>query len=363
MAAPPEVPRAPTNLELRRHVEDRIHEHRRRLARHHGERALHAAVPGLCDLVHFRHLADGLPTPIEHLGIEGAHLWVKRDDKTSTLYGGNKVRKLEYLLTQPAIHRAVVVTGGGTASHHVMATVLYARLLGLETEVALLAEPLNPAEGRLRSLLDAYDLAVTYAASTSAYPAALLAATADALRRGRRPWPIYPGGSTPAGILGYVDCGLEIAAAVNAGECPQPEAVYVALGSGGTAVGLSLGLAMGGVATRVRAVRVTEALVNNRTVLGAMEAGTRALLALAGARVASALGSIDIVDGYMGGGYGVQTPEAIAARQAAERLGLPADQTYTSKALAAALDAGRRHPDGAPLLFVSTAAGQDPLPA
>ncbi|MBX7160261.1 MAG: pyridoxal-phosphate dependent enzyme [Acidimicrobiia bacterium] len=356
---PPVADESP--LELRRRIEARLREHRRRLATHHGERALHAAVPGLCDVVHFRHLADGLPTPVEDLGIAGTGIWVKRDDATSSLYGGNKVRKLEYLLAQPARHEAVVVTGGGTASHHVAATVLYARLLGLETEVALFAQPPNPAAARLRSLLRAYDVATTYAASTSAYPLAMIAATIDALRRGRRPWPIYPGGSTPAGILGYVDCGLEIAAAVDAGDCPPPRAVYVALGSGGTAVGLALGLAMGGVETKVRAVRVTDALVNNRTVLAVMEAGTRALLALAGARVGSALETVEIVDGYMGAGYGVQTPESVAALQSAQRLGLPAEQTYTSKALTAALDAAREHPSDAPVLFVDTASGQEPL--
>lgn len=349
-------------MEQRHLVEARIHEHRRRLATHHGSRALHAAVPGLRDVVTFRHLADGLPTPVEDLGIDGAAVWVKRDDRTSSLYGGNKVRKLEYLLAQPARHEAVVVTGGGAASHHVVATILYGRLLGLETEVALFAQPPNPATAQLRSLVDAYDLAAIYAASTTAYPAAMLAAAADVLRRGKRPWPIYPGGSTPAGILGYVDCGLEIAASVDAGECPEPRAVYVALGSGGSAVGLALGLAMGGVSTKVRAVRVADAIANNRAVLTALEAGTRAVLALAGRRVGSALDSVEIVDGYMGGGYGEQTHEGIAALQTAHRLDLPAEQTYTAKAFAAALDAGRAAPGQAPVLFVDTASGQDPLP-
>lgn len=356
------APQSSSPLELRRAVESRLHEHRRRLATHHGKRALHEAVPGLRDVVHFRHLADGLPTPVEDLGIDGAGLWVKRDDKTSSLYGGNKVRKLEYLLARPARREAVVVTGGGTASHHVTATLLYGRLMGIDTEVALFAQAPNPAAVQLRSLLDAYDVATTYAASTSAYPAAMFAAVLDAVRRGRRPWPIYPGGSTPAGVLGHVDCGLEIAAAVGAGECPPPRAVYVALGSGGSSVGVALGLAMGGVATTVRAVRCADARANNRAVLAAMEAGTRALLALAGARVGSALDSIEIVDGYMGPGYGVQTPESIAAQQTAQRLGLPAEQTYTSKAFAAALDAGREHPAGPPVLFVDTTSGQEPLP-
>lgn len=357
MAAP-----AFTPIELRRHVEARLHGHRRRLAIHHGERALHSAVPGLRDVVHFRHLADGLPTPVEDLDIDGAGVWVKRDDRTSSLYGGNKVRKLEYLLAKPALHEAAVVTGGGTASNHVVATFLYARLLGLETELALFPQPPNPATARVRSLVEAYDVAVTYAASMTAYPAAMVAATADALLRGKRPWPLYPGGSTPAGVLGYVDCGLEIAASVDSGECPLPRAVYVALGSGGSTVGLALGLAMGGVSTKVRAVRVADAIANNRAVLKVMETGTRALLALAGKQVGSALGTVEIVDGYMGGGYGERTPEGIAAQQTAHRLGLPAEQTYTAKAFAAALDAGREHPKGQPVLFVDTISGQEPTP-
>lgn len=357
LADAPDLP-----AKLRRFVDSRLHDHRRRLAAHHGVRALHTTVPGIADLVQFRHLADGLPTPVEDLGIEGAGLWVKRDDLSSSLYGGNKVRKLEYLLTRPARNESVVVTGGGTASHHVLATVLYGRLLGIDSAVALLAQPANPAIVPLRSLLDAYDVPVTYASQPAGYPGALLSVAVEVLRSGRRPHVIYPGGSTPAGILGYVDCGLEIAASVAAGDCPRPRAVYLPLGSGGSTVGIALGLAMGGVDTKVRAVRVADARANGRTVLGAMEAGTRALLALAGKPVGSALGMVEIVDSYFGGGYGTPTPEATAAAQTAARLGLAAETTYTAKAFAAALDAARQDPRGGPVLFVDTASGQDPLP-
>jgi len=340
---------------LRHRLDIAITRHRRRIGASAGSRELMQRLPGLADVVHFRRLADQVPTPVEELAIAEASVWVKRDDMTSSLYGGNKVRKLEYVLAQPGLHDAVVVTGGGTGSHHVLATVLYCRLLGIEVEAGLFEQPPSPAVTVLSGVLTAFDVPVRRVQGMSAYPAAMAMALLDVVRRGRRPCFLYPGASTPSGVLGYVDCGLEIAAAVSRGECPEPEEVYVPLGSGGTSVGLALGLAMGGLSSRVGAVRVTDALVNNKLVLRSIERGTRALLALGGESVPSALDRIHIVDGYMGAGYGVPTAEGTAALESARRLGLPAEQTYSAKALAAAFDATRTRPRRGPIMFVDTA--------
>src|SRR5207302_5345990 len=83
-------------------------------------------------------LADGLPTPVEQVG---ERLWVQRDDRTSSAYGGNKVRKLEFLLPVARRRGGPVVTAGGTGSHHVVAAAVHARRLGLDVEAVVYPQP------------------------------------------------------------------------------------------------------------------------------------------------------------------------------------------------------------------------------
>ena len=308
------------------------------------------------------HLADGLPTPITTVETEHGPILVKRDDLTSSLYGGNKVRKLEFVLAEVVKRQCVPVIAGATGSHQVLASVVFGHLLGVQSAVVLFPQPPNPDDAIVSAVLDALEVPVERAATAYRAPLAVARSLAESRSGASRRCLVYPGSSSPAGTLGYVECGLEIAQEVNSGGCPEPDVVYSAFGTGGTAVGLALGLQLGGLATTVCAVRVGEPIITNRPHLRLIEWRTRRLLATLGVTTESAMGRIVLETAYRGKGYGHPLPRAQSATELAGSAGLPVDQTYTAKALAAALDHRRRDP-GATIMFLETLSGRAPIAA
>ena len=294
-------------------------------------------------------LADGLPTPVERID---ERFWAVRDDRTSSLYGGNKVRKFEFVLPVAQRRGGPLVTAGGIGSHHVLAAAFYGRHLGLDVEAVLYPQPVTDDVRHTQHELRTLGARVTLISNPYLMPVGLAQRLARLARR--RPYLLWPGASTPLGTLGYVSAGLELVAAfADAGE-REPDSVVVPLGSGGTAVGLALGLALGGWRdTIVRAVRAADVTVTNMAVLRALEAGTAALLALGGAVPKPA--RLDILGGFFGGAYGRPTEEGNAATGRASAYGLELEPTYTAKAFAAALD---RHDAGERVVFVQTFAGR-----
>ncbi len=351
---PPTIPYLLTLTQLTADdIDRRLAEYATTLKDTNAARAIERYVPNLPTHARTVKLADGLPTPVTPPAISESPVWIKRDDLTSTLYGGNKVRKLEFLLDRPARHGWTVLSGGGSASHHIIASVLYCRLLGIDAEFAVFNQPDNPTVAVLQRLTDATGTKLYRMPGPYWYPAALAAACAKIAARGRFPMLLPPGGSTPHGVLGYVDSALEIADSVTAGDCPEPDIIFCALGSGGTAVGLALGLELAGLQSRVFAVSVADATANNKTVLRAIESGARGLLAVAGTRVPSALDRLTVSNGYFGAGYGEPTAAGAAAIETGRHIGIHVDQTYTAKALAAALDHAYAHPTQT-TMFVNT---------
>ena len=173
-------------------------------------------------------------------------------------------------------------------------------------------------------------------------------ALARVLARNPRLHLIMPGASTPLATLGQVEAGLELADQLPG----EVDTVVAALGSGGTIVGLALGLALGGSRARVLAPLVSSPLVANRFVLAALETGTRALLAAGGLFPGPT--RIEVTHAYRGSGYGAASDAGAAATARAAAWGVPLERTYTAKAFAAVLDrwrAGRR------VVFVQTYAG------
>jgi 1-aminocyclopropane-1-carboxylate deaminase/D-cysteine desulfhydrase-like pyridoxal-dependent ACC family enzyme len=303
------------------------------------ERALFDRVPRLADLVPFVPLADGLPTPVDRVG---DRLWVQRDDLSDSRYGGNKVRKLEHLLAIAARRGGPILTAGATGSHHVVATAVHARRLGLEVEAVRFPQPTTDHVEEMFARSEALGVRSTWAPTSTAMPLVLARRWARLARQGGTL--VTPGGSTPIGVLGYVGAGLELADRFAAQGWDEPDEVVVALGSGGSSVGLAVGLALAGWrSATVVAVRVADRIVTNAPVLRGLEAGVRSLLALGGAVPPPARWSID--GRWFGAGYGHPTPEGAAAATRAAGLGIHSEPTYTAKALAAAferLDAGHR---------------------
>ena len=263
----------------------------------------------------------------------GTRLWIKREDLSGTRYGGNKVRPLEFLLAgvRPGDE---VLTVGARGSTHALATALYARTLGARATVVRWSQSMNPdadSSGR-RCAVAARCIDVDS-------PLAGFAIAAG-IRLTRRVRWVPAGGTSPLGMLGHVDAALELVTQVRNGVLPAPRRIVVPLGSGGTASGLALGLAIGGLNAEVSAVQVAPRIVaNRRRVASLTERCARLIERLTGERVPRpASGAVRVIRTEYGGAYGRPTPAGgAAARWLAEAGGPPVDATYSAKALAAAL--------------------------
>ena len=282
------------------------------------------------------------PTPVTELEHAGrAPVWVKRDDLTAPVYGGNKVRKLEFLLAEAERRGARrVITAGAMGSHHALATTLYATGRGLDVSLVLFPQTCTPHVREVLLMNHALGAELRFVGRMEAVPAGLW--RARFAHRGARPVVIPPGGSDALGAIGYVNAALELAEQVAAGDVPEPDEIFVAAGTLGTVAGLAVGLELAGMKSRIAAVRITSPLVTNVRVLRSLIRGTARVLARAGfpaADAARSLGRVRLVHDQIGAGYGRVTPAAATAAERFESFGLDLDETYTGKAAAALLAA------------------------
>ena len=304
------------------------------------------------------------PTPVERaegLGeaLGGLELWLKRDDASGDLYGGNKVRKLELLLGKAmADGRRRVVTTGAYGSHHVLATSVYAREVGLETCAVLGPQPVTPHV--LDNLLAAHGRGATLV-PVRTYAAAGPRMVFETARR--RAMLIPPGGSSALGALAYAGAALELAEQVRRGLCPEPERLYVALGSSGTMAGLVLGVRLAGLGAEVVGVRVTPLVAANEITVAALSARASLLLSSLAPEApvrAPIPTTFRVVHDQYGPGYGHETAAASRAMsEALDHEGLALDPTYTGKAMAGLIADCQRRPPSGPVLFWSTLSSRD----
>ena len=211
---------------------------------------------------------------------------------------------------------------GGVSSNHALATAIYARRLGLDVTLVLLPEP--RAEHVKTNLLAMLQTG-----------AELRLAGPKAARHGADTYEIAMGGSSPLGTVGFVAAGFELAAQVASGALPQPDVVYAALGTGGSAVGLALGCAAAGLGTEVVAVRASSPGTSSTARLGRLQRQTLALLRTWAPTFPSAAAP-RIEARQLGHGYALATSKSRAAAALALRHQLPGvEPTYTAKTLAA----------------------------
>jgi D-cysteine desulfhydrase len=289
------------------------------------------------------------PTPVEPCdAIEGytghrargVDLWMKRDDLSAISYGGNKVRRYEFLFAHArALGADTLVTVGGLASTQATATAVLGPTHGFKVALALYDQPVTDfALDALRT--DAQCGASMVRAGN--FVTAMARAGAECLRGARKSrYFIAPGASSARANLGYVDAMLELGAQVDRGECPRPDAIVAPAGSGGTVAGLALGARVLGWDTLVIGVRIAPWIATNRVTVGARIRATAALLTrragvarddLRGARWT-------IEHGFIGPGYGYGCPEAREGAAAWQDLtGATGEVTYSGKQLWALRD-------------------------
>lgn len=311
-----------------------------------------------------------LPTPVEALLGLGEFigcpaLYVKRDDQTGTAYGGNKVRKLEFLLGQAKAHGAqTVLTFGAAGSNHCLATATYARQVGLKC-IAMLV-PQHNAHSVRRNLLAGF--AVGSELDLRASRAAVAAGTAahfarEYLHTGHLPSVFPAGGSSPVGCLGYVNAALELEAQVEAGLLPEPDWIYVASGTMGTCVGLLFGLGLTRLKTKVMAVAVTSPPYTSLGKANKLfQAVAEQLPGCSGTPFPEE--RFVLRHDFLGEEYALYTEAGCAAVDLVkQRAGLHLEGTYTGKAFAALLqDAEKGELREKTVLFWNTYSGVDLSP-
>ncbi|MFC9789316.1 1-aminocyclopropane-1-carboxylate deaminase/D-cysteine desulfhydrase [Rhodococcus sp. NPDC127528] len=326
-----------------------------------GTPALHRLFPELAATTPFLRLGAA-PTPITHLDGLGAgnRLWCKDEGAYgSGGWGGNKVRKLEWILPDVRARGSrQILSVGGQGTNWGLATALYAREQGIDTALALVDQPMDE---HVRAQLDRLRRSGATLHFTRTKARTIVAAPwlfARHLHGRHLPYYLPAGGSSPVGTLGYVEVALELAAQVGSGAMPEPAYVVTAVGSGGTAAGLLLGLRLAGLRTRVVGVVVNDTLPLAERDLVGLARRTHRLLVERGAAVGPVEfepGALVVAGEWLGPGYGHATPEGAAAQRVGAEHGITLDPVYTAKAFAAALemDADGRLGDG-PVLVLDT---------
>jgi len=306
------------------------------------------------------------PTPVQQLSTFSAtyglkKFYMKLDGLSGgfhqgrQLFGGNKVRKLEFLLADAVQHGVTtVMTFGAAGSNHALCTAVYAQLLGLDSILHLL----NQANSRVvqRNLLSDLQAGArinAYENRDTRAMGALKAFVECKVREGRFPYSIRTGGSCPLGATGFVNAVFELKEQIISGDMPEPDRIYVALGIGssGTAAGLLVGLKAAGLKSKLIAVGVEP-----ENFAGQAEQGLLKLAKATNAFLHEADESFPLVEmkstdyqvitTYGGRGYGIFTSEGMQVKaelKAQENILL--DGTYTAKAFAGFLADCQSHKD------------------
>jgi D-cysteine desulfhydrase family pyridoxal phosphate-dependent enzyme len=301
-----------------------------------------------------------LPTPIEEVprlvqSLHAPHILIKRDDLTGLGMGGNKTRKLEFLLAEALANGAqTLITTGAVQSNHCRQTAAAAARFGLDCVLVLAGDPSTTFSGNL--LLDhLFGAEIVWA--TRAQRDQTLKTTFDqAWEQGRRPYLVPYGGSSPTGAAAYAFAVQELIEQVR-----DIAWIVLASSSGGTQAGLVVGANLFGYSGRILGISVDEPQLILQERVAAIASATADFLGEPHEYIPS---EILVNDNYLGGGYGVLgKPEREAIRLFALQAGLLLDPVYTGRAAAGLIDLIRQgyfhsdetilflHTGGTPALF------------
>ncbi len=304
------------------------------------------------------------PTPIHPLPnlsarLGGPALWIKRDDQTGLATGGNKTRKLEFLVADALQQRAdTLITVGAPQSNHARQTAAAAARAGLKSVLVLRGAA--PADRTGNILLDDLIGAEILWAGMRPLDEVAAEAAEELSARGQRPYVIPLGGSNPIGAAGYVAAMLEFVEQAKASGVGF-DAILFATSSGGTQSGLALGAKLGSFSGRVLGISVDHRADHLVPLLVDLANATAQHIRAA---ITFNLQDFEVNDHYLGGGYAVMDePERDAIRLCAQTEGLLVDPVYTGRAMAGLIDLIRTgefnsgqnvlfwHTGGTPALF------------
>jgi D-cysteine desulfhydrase len=320
------------------------------------------------------------PTPVEPLLFQGElnnglpMMWVKREDISSEIYGGNKIRTLEWLFAQ-AIRSGAddICSTGSYGSNHAVATILHAPRVGLRSSVMLHKQPYSQtARENLEVTISSAD-EINALPHWACLPMAIFWKHRRDKAKNRTAFIMAPGGATPTGALGYVSAAFELAQQVMSEQMPMPRRIVLAVGSTCTSAGLLLGTEIAGrlgftgrwsQPPDILAVRVTPwpitaprriALLSFRTsrLLYRLTGDSRVLVPYS-----TLLKRLMVDTSRIGKGYGYPTPSGLESMK--QFPGIVLDTTYSAKAAAALVDVIKNR-SGCTLFWATKSSA--PLPA
>jgi D-cysteine desulfhydrase family pyridoxal phosphate-dependent enzyme len=317
-----------------------------------------------------------LPTPIEALPrltevLNGPQLLVKRDDLTGLAFGGNKTRKLEFLVAEAQAGEAkTLITAGALQSNHCRQTAAAAARFGFDCILVLVGEPPLQASGNL--FLDGLFGAKIVWTEQSKREAVLLETYKKASAQGKKPYLVPYGGSNPTGALGYYFAMEELMQQLSSQDPERvqgsPDWVIFASSSGGTQAGLVLGRRVFGYPGRVLGISVDEPERNLQLRVAKLVAETSEKV---GSRIEISPDEVLVNANYTRPGYGVLTgAEREAISLFAKFEGLLLDPVYTGRAAAGMIGLIRNgffkrdeqilfwHTGGQPALFAEKYQGE-----
>jgi D-cysteine desulfhydrase len=283
-----------------------------------------------------------LPTPVRENDVQldsgTRRISLKCDDLTGVIYGGNKVRKLEYIFPRAREKNCQrLATFGAVGSNSALATALYARQVGFECTCFLMHQ------AKTAMIPATLNMHIQNGTELIRYggPYHQRIQTLRKHLWGRKAWVVPMGGSSWRGTVGFVAAGLELAAQVAQGEIGKPDRIYVGTGTMGTAIGIALGLAIAELDTEVHAVRVSVTDITNEHLMNKLSEKTVTMMHRLDDTVPPDLASrthIRLRHSFFGEGYAQTTLEADEAIAfAKEQLDIRLESTYTGKAMAALL--------------------------
>jgi L-cysteate sulfo-lyase len=290
-----------------------------------------------------------LPTPLERLDrlskeLGGPEIWIKRDDCTGLSTGGNKTRKLEFLMAEAEVQGAdIVLTQGATQSNHARQTAAFAARLGIPCHI-LLEDRTGSDNANYNHngnvLLDHLHGATTETRPGGADMAAEMEAVAEKLRAdGKNVYVIPGGGSNPTGALGYVNCAFELLGQVNNSNLKIDHIVH-ATGSAGTQAGLITGLNATNANIPLLGIGVRAPKAQQEENVYKLAVATAEKLGCPGiVQREDVVANTD----YVGEGYGIPTQSGLEAiRMFAELEGILLDPVYSAKGAAGLIDLVRK---------------------
>jgi D-cysteine desulfhydrase family pyridoxal phosphate-dependent enzyme len=286
------------------------------------------AIPRL----HFAHL----PTPVEILprlseALDGPHLLIKRDDQTGLAFGGNKTRKLEFLVAEAREQGAkTLISGGAIQSNHCRQTAAAAARFGFECILVLTCDTSQHASGNL--LLDQlFGAEIVYVADRKNRDTILQETFDRATSDGKKPYLVPYGGSNPTGALGYAFAMKELI-----DQNVSADWIVFASSSGGTHAGLLLGQRIFGFSGRILGISIDESDEWLKSEVSKLASATSEKL---GERIEFTPADVLANADYCGAGYGVVTEREREAVQLFARYeGLLLDPVYTGRAAAGMID-------------------------